>query len=162
MVSKQEAHKDNISPIRITDIAKDEEIFEGASILVFGYPGAVGPAYWTRAIVRSGIISWVSSNPSLYIPFLIDAMVFPGNSGGPVFRIPSGMMKNGAFAIGGRASFVGIVSAVKTQPIKLEYSKDESVVAIVDKDEKNIESFDYMGLAVVVPAEKVKELLNQL
>jgi len=71
-------------------------------------------------------------------------------------------MKNGAFAIGGRASFVGIVSAVKTQPIKLEYSKDESVVAIVDKDEKNIESFDYMGLAVVVPAEKVKELLNQL
>jgi len=158
-ISQKQAQRDNMSPMRILDIAKEDEIFEGAPILIFGYPGAVGPNYWTHALVRSDIISWISSEESSYVPFLVDAMVFPGNSGGPVFRVPSGMNKTGTFVIGGRAAFVGIVSAVKRQPIKLESMTD---IMISGKEEKSLESFDYMGLAVVVPAEKVKELLNQL
>ena len=122
----------------------------------------MGATYWTRPVVRYGIISWTPSETTDYIPFLIDSMVFPGNSGGPVFRIPSGMKKNGSFGIGGPASLVGIVSAVKTQPVTLEYSDDNEIVAISDTEAKSIESFDYMGLAVVVPAEKVEELINQL
>lgn len=40
-------------------------------------------------------------------PFLIDAMVFPGNSGGPVFRQPTGVDRLGNMNVGGRVSFLG-------------------------------------------------------
>lgn len=161
-VSIKEAQREKVNPIRITDTATDNEIFQGAAIQVFGYPGAIGPTYWTRALVRNGIIAWVSPNKSSYIPLLIDSMIFPGNSGGPVFRVPTGLNKDGAFTIGGRASFVGIVSGVQMQPMGLEYPDKKTSIIISDKEKKDIKSLDNMGLAVIVPAEKVKELLNQL
>jgi len=69
------------------DFPNASELFEGADVLVIGYPGAVGPQFWTRAVVRSGVVAWIDPVKPLERTFLVDAMVFPGNSGGPGVQV---------------------------------------------------------------------------
>jgi len=64
-------------------------ISEGDSVYVLGYPMDLQNPDWHHMIIRSGIIArmrdmldGVNSN------FLLDAPVFPGNSGGPVILKP--------------------------------------------------------------------------
>src|SRR5712692_11732759 len=79
--------------ISVSDIASPEDMFEGASILVLGYPGIVGNEYLVRAITRGGIIAWLNPEEPYGKPFMIDANIYPGNSGGPVISIPTGTNK---------------------------------------------------------------------
>jgi S1-C subfamily serine protease len=71
-----------------------DDLFDGATVFVYGYPevitSLVGNQALVRAITRSGIVAWTDPSGPLNNPFLIDANVLPGNSGGPVFKIPSG------------------------------------------------------------------------
>ena len=87
-------------------------MFEGATILVLGYPGIVGNQYLVRAISRSGIVAWLNPEEPYQKPFLIDANIYPGNSGGPVIKVPAGPDRFGNFVLGGGggAKLLGIVS----------------------------------------------------
>ncbi len=91
-MSKMEL-SDGIQPhaIFLADIATRADLFEGANVMVLGFPGIVGNEYLARAITRAGIIAWLNPDDPYGKPFLIDANIYPGNSGGPVLRVPTGI-----------------------------------------------------------------------
>lgn len=77
--------------LQIKDL-KALDCFEGDQILVVGYPYSlpqIAPRSRAYPVVRGGVISRIQD---LYAGesevFLIDATVFPGNSGAPVFITP--------------------------------------------------------------------------
>ena len=70
----------------VEDIAKTADIFEGANVMVLG----CGNEYLIRAITRAGIVAWMNPDDPYGKPFLIDANIYPGNSGGPVLKVPTG------------------------------------------------------------------------
>jgi hypothetical protein len=154
-ISIEEAGRSTVTPVRLENLATENESFEGANILLFGYPGAVGVSYWSKPLVRQGIISYIDVKEFGKKPILVDAMVFPGNSGGPVFTVPTGMSRNGSMQIGGRSAFLGIVSKAARQYLEVEKIK-------VDPDSTAYKTFDYMGLGIIEPANRVKELLESL
>jgi hypothetical protein len=154
-ISIKEAGRSTVSPVRLENLATENESFEGANILLFGYPGAVGISYWSKPLVRQGIISYVDVQDFGKKPILIDAMVFPGNSGGPVFTIPTGMTRTGSMQVGGRSTFLGIVSKAARQGMEVEKIK-------VNPDSTKYKSFDFMGIGIIEPANRVKELLESL
>lgn len=131
-----------------SQIATDQEIFEGASIYVLGYPGAVGAEYWTKALVRHGIVSWFSRTNPKGSKILIDCDIFPGNSGGPVFYFPVGMGSDGGFQFGTEIKFMGIVSQRRFSPTEVIGTK--------------LISLESIGIGVVEPASRVRELLNEI
>lgn len=112
---------------------------------VYGYPGFVGNNILTRAVTRGGIVAWTDPNGPSSNPFLIDAAIFPGNSGGPVFANPSGVQANGVFSIGGKAAWLGIVS--KSYGTQLQNGSQ-----II-----NLQGFGSLG--VVEPVSEVRKLL---
>jgi hypothetical protein len=86
-------------------------------------------------------------------------MIYPGNSGGPVFREPTGMTRDGSFQIGGALSFLGIVSQGRRQPMPLtaggkpiELQGPAGPTALVSES--------WMGIGVVEPASRVRRLLE--
>jgi hypothetical protein len=96
--------------IDISDIGSADDYFEGASLFVVGYPGVVGNEYLVRSIARYGAIAWLNPDDPYGKSFLIDANIYPGNSGGPVIRIPVGIDKYGRLNPGGTAHLLGVVS----------------------------------------------------
>ena len=106
-----------ISAVQVQDFASSpDDVFQGAQILVLGYPQVfrnpdrTNP-YSTSPVARAGVIAWVDPNDPLGKPFLADANLYGGNSGGPVFRVKNGFDKFGNFNLGGRTlQFIGIVS----------------------------------------------------
>ena len=160
IVSKKEAGRDSVTPVRVENLATISQAFEGASVLIFGYPGAVGSEYWTKPLIRHGVISYLDEKHFGKMPILIDAMIFPGNSGGPVFTVPSGMMKDGSLGAGGGSGFLGIVSKVARQSIEVEKASFEMEASVKDTTAAHYKTFDYMGLGVIEPAGRVAELLN--
>lgn len=160
IISVQEAGRPSVDPVRVEYLADTTDAFEGASVLVFGYPGAVGPDYWTKPIVRHGIIGHVDQARFGKTPLLIDAMIFPGNSGGPVFTVPTGMRRDGSFAIGGKSAFLDIVSSVARQLVDVEKTSFSLESAKGDLTNSHFRSFNYMGLGVIEPGQRVQELLK--
>ncbi len=157
-ISIREAGRATAGPVPIEAYASADDVFEGASVLAFGYPGAVGPSYWTTAVVRAGIVAWINPERPLSNPLLIDADIYPGNSGGPVFKIPAGMDRHGNLSLGGRVAFLGIVSQGRKaiNPLRaagkqLELQGPAGPAAVLSEQ--------WVGIGVVEPAERVRELL---
>src|SRR5207237_8206933 len=90
-------------------------VCEAAQVLVLGYPAAVANDFGRRALLRQGIVAWVSPENPAGKPFLIDANIFPGNSGGPVLLLPTGIDPAGHVLPGGAVKFLGLVSQTRTQ-----------------------------------------------
>ena len=105
--------------IRFEDFGTTEEIYEGAPLMLLGYPEAVGPDMSARALVRQGLVSWVSPTKPKSTLFYIDGHIFPGSSGGPVFKLPAGIDRQGHFASLGDVSFLGIVTQTRIHQIPL-------------------------------------------
>jgi V8-like Glu-specific endopeptidase len=149
--------------ISTPDFAQDADLFQAAPAIVLGYPGVVGNEYLIRAIVRQGIVAWTNPNEPLKNPFLVDANLYPGNSGSPVFRVPTGLTREGAFALGGRVAFLGIVSKGPTQdesvtvngiPILLPDAPGKSPVPM------RVRVVGVGGIGVIEPASKVLLLVQ--
>jgi hypothetical protein len=103
------AYKD-LHGISFSDFGGEDDVFQGASVVVFGYPELLGPDYQNTPIARNGIVAWINPNGRLDHTFLVDANIFNGNSGGPVFHMPSGVSRMGRFVLGGSPKLIGIVS----------------------------------------------------
>jgi len=100
------------------DFATADDLFEGEAVLLFGFPGntqvLMGPNVLVRAVTRAGVVAWTNPQAPLENVFMLDANVLPGNSGGPIFEVPTGLDKYGNFHVGGKAAFLGIVTSTLT------------------------------------------------
>lgn len=107
----QFAHVRPVTPDDVADPAIFENLDVSAPVLFVGFPNGMFDERHYLPIVRRG---YVATSPDLDFNgdpiFLIDASVFPGSSGSPVFTV-------GDSLIGGTPSlkFLGIISAVYTQ-----------------------------------------------
>ena len=79
-------------------IASDDDTYDGADAFILGFPGLVGDRYQQRALMRAGIIAWTDSSGPADHELLVDARIFPGNSGGPVFSSAAGMTRDAGLA----------------------------------------------------------------
>ena len=85
------------------------EASEGDSIFVLGFPMGIVAVDRQHVFVRSGVISRIKDlfeNRSK--DFVVDAFVFPGNSGGPVVSRPENMSIIGTKSCD-RANLIGII-----------------------------------------------------
>ena len=86
------------------------EISEGDGVFILGFPLGLAGDERNYVIVRQGIIArvqdWLRGNAP---NFLIDASIFPGNSGGPVFLKPESLSIQGTKS-NRRCVLLGMVS----------------------------------------------------
>jgi len=135
--------------------ARDVDYFEGREIFTLGYPASVGSNYWTRGLLRRGIISWLPDSAVSKRKFIIDCNVFPGNSGGPVFSFPyTGMMTTDTTMYG--TKFYGIVIERRLN-YNDTYKVDSRTMAYKKADVFSPES---MSVGIVEPAKNVFALLK--
>jgi len=140
-----------------SDISPSQDMYEGATVVVLGYPGIVGNEYLVRSIIRSGIIAWLNPDDPYGKPLLIDANIYPGNSGGPVVRIPTGLTKQGGFNVGGRPTLLGIVS--KAPGVEQDFSLQVPGAPLPLHLKLNI---PLGGTGVIEPAQKIPAILKRL
>jgi hypothetical protein len=93
------------------DAMRADGVSEGDGVFILGFPmGIVAPQRKT-VISRAGAIARIRDTLDGHQPaFLIDANVFPGNSGGPVVVRPDINSIEGTAAIG-RAALIGVVKS---------------------------------------------------
>lgn len=124
---------------------------EGDGVFVLGFPmGNVG-AERNYVVVRQGIVARIRDSIAGAVKtFLIDAAVFPGNSGGPVVTKPEIASITGTKAIT-TASLIGVVSA---------YLPYHDVAISQQTKRPRIIFEENSGLAAVVPVDRVLETID--
>lgn len=159
VIPGRQARKQEVPGVMCGNFAAAREIYEGASIMTLGYP-EIGVSARPNAIVRQGIVSCVSpSRPEAHV-FLIDSHVFPGNSGGPVFKLPAGIDRQGRFAAGEDVTFLGIVTQARVQQFPMLAGEKEVVLKCKGRQPPELLlAPNFIGIGVVEPALHVKELL---
>lgn len=115
------------------------------NITIIGYPKGIYDTINWLPLVRQGITATpVWNNFNGKSSFLIDAGIFPGSSGSPVFLYNQGSYSsNSGITIGTRLAFVGIISET-----------------YIDKSESN--SNTYLGLGKVINSDKILEFVKNL
>ncbi len=153
-----------IDAVWVSDFANPAtDLFHGASVVVLGYPQIVGEAYLTFPIARGGIIAWIDPKDAAGQPFLVDANLYNGNSGGPVFRVRSGLTREGNMSIGGGLSFLGIVSKGPLQEAPVVsaegYVYHQNPVTKAQHPEFAIVA-NVGGIGIIEPASRARKLLE--
>jgi len=151
------------------DFAESDDVYDGATVFVFGYPGDVSPLIGqnglVRAITRSGTIAWTDPTGPLDNALLLDSNILPGNSGGPAFKVPTGLTKYGSFSVGGRVAFLGIVTADLSEYYVVTADGRVVQLQFPDLPKPSIAQVGVVGiggLGRVEPASKVKKLVDSL
>lgn len=128
------------------------EASEGDFIYVLGFPLGIVDASKKHVILRSGVIARVrdlleghSSN------FIIDASVFPGNSGGPVILKPEFLGIEGT-KINSRAALIGIVKS---------YIPYQDIAISPQTNRPRIVFEENSGLAYVEPVDYIFETIEE-
>jgi hypothetical protein len=141
--------------VSIGDVSSD--VYEGEPVFVFGYPGIVGNEKLVRPIWRQGIVAWTNPNQPDDNVFLIDANVYPGNSGGPVIKFPTGLRKDGLFDYftASPLKLLGIVSEAPGEEIK---------TTTVDPRLKKFQQTDTQitvgAIGFIEPGSKIRKLIE--
>lgn len=130
---------------------RDREVAAGDGIFVLGFPmGLTGNMQRNYVIVRQGCIARISDLlDDRTLDFLIDASVYPGNSGGPVILRPE------AIAIEGtknqlNATLIGLVQAYLTY--------EETAVSLQTNRPRVIFQ-ENSGLARVLPVDFIDDTI---
>ena len=124
---------------------------EGDGIFALGFPlGQVGDER-NYTIVRQGIVArvqdWLNGQAS---SFLIDASIFPGNSGGPVFLRPEAVSIEGTNA-NQHCGLLGMVSS---------YLPYREVAVSLQTGRERMAFEENSGLGVVVPYDAIVETVK--
>ena len=131
--------------------ARAQEIGEGDGVFVLGFPLGNAGDERNYAIVRQGVIAraqdWLNGKSNT---FLIDASIFPGNSGGPVLIKPEGTSVHGTQA-NTRNGLVGMVS---------EYLTYQEIAVSTQTERPRMIFEENSGLGVVVPHDAILETVK--
>jgi S1-C subfamily serine protease len=126
-------------------------ISEGDGIFVLGFPMGLVGEHRNFVMVRGGIIARISDALcGRSKEFLIDATVFPGNSGGPVVTRPELVAITGTKA-NSTSYLLGVVKS---------YVPYHDVAISAQTNRPRIIFEENSGLAAVVPADFVVELVD--
>jgi len=135
-----------ISTIDTSFFVPDERIRIGLDVLFFGYPQAI----WSNLnspFVRTGTISAIDT---LVHTYFLEANVFGGSSGSPVFvdfRNPSNLDMSAA-----RKVFIGIIAKTFISPLKVKSGNDyKSSDSLVEN----------ANLAIIMPAKEIKLVFEE-
>lgn len=152
-------HKDGIqfsffaSDLHILPFAKagEEGLSEGDSVFVLGFPlGQVGKER-NYVIVRQGAIARVrDALAGSSQEFLLDASIFPGNSGGPVVTRPEAMAIEGTKSMG-KAWLIGVVSG---------YVPYQDVAISVQTNRPRVIFEENSGMAAVIPIDRALDAIG--
>lgn len=131
---------------------KKTGVSEGSLIYSLGFPMNLVGDYRKSPICRIGCISRISDlfvNPDL-LQYLIDAQVFPGNSGGPVINRPEHISIEGT-PHNSSANLIGVLSSYipyKETLISLQANEPRSIIT------------ENSGLALVYPVDYIKTVVD--
>ena len=119
------------------------ELSEGEEIFFLGFPLGIDPGfqYSMRPLVRQGIVSLIQPDKN----FLIEAHVYPGNIGSPVFLKPSLVdFKNNTFGTIRPAKFIGIIShyipyidtavSLQTRRPRIVFEENSGLARVISAD----------------------------
>ncbi len=133
------------------DQLREIDVSEGDGVFVLGFPLGEAGEERNYAIVRQGVIArardWIRGNAST---FLIDASVFPGNSGGPVLLKPEPVSVEGTKP-NNRCGLIGMVSA---------YIPYREIAVSTQTDRPRMIFEENSGLGVVVPYDLILETVK--
>lgn len=132
------------------DQAREAEVSEGDGVFVLGFPLGQAGEERNYAIVRQGIIAraqdWLRGGSQT---FLIDASIFPGNSGGPVLLKPEVASIKGTKS-NTRCGLIGMVASYLTyQEIAISTQTNRPRMIFEENS----------GLGVVVPHDAIVETI---
>jgi len=135
----------SITPNLIPEHGVVEQLAAVEEITFIGYPSGMSDEHNLLPIVRRGITATPIWSDFLGKPqFLIDAGVFPGSSGSPVFILNQGSYSSPTgITIGSRLLFVGLLTE-----------------AMVRREEVNQRVF--LGLGVVTKSQRIAAFVNQV
>ncbi|MYD36726.1 MAG: trypsin-like peptidase domain-containing protein [Dehalococcoidia bacterium] len=131
--------------------AREIEVSEGDGVFVLGFPLGEAGDERNYVVARQGIMArvqdWAKGNART---FLIDASVFPGNSGGPVLLKPeltsiTGTKRND------RCGLIGMVSS---------YMPYREIAISVQTERPRMIFEENSGLAIVVPPNVIQEAVE--
>ncbi len=148
----------SLHAISVKSFATEDDLYEGAQVLVLGFPGVVGNEYLVRAISRAGIVAWTSPDGPLEKNFLVDSNVLPGNSGGPILRVPTGVNKYGVLEIGKKVALLGLISGGPVQDSLLVLQ----VPGVSEPIRLHTRVVGVGGVGIGEPASKILMLLRSL
>jgi hypothetical protein len=153
-----------VPAVSLEAFADEADVFEGAQVLALGFPGTGDSKDpWsrvTRPLLRHGIVSWVAADSPLENLIVTDISISPGNSGGPVFRVPAGVDRVGNFALGKKVAFLGIATRMELAQVPLMLG-GKALPESDDKGNPNVMGMSAIGLGVIEPAGRVKMLLEE-
>lgn len=103
-------HVESLLAFRLESLQRWEQIATGDDIYVFGYPKSIGIPQnlqldYNLPLVRKGIVAQEDNSPRNVV---LDCLVFPGNSGGPVIKITHSQSKSAVLVIGIVTQYVPI------------------------------------------------------
>lgn len=123
----------------------------GDGVFVLGFPMNLAGAQRNYVIVREGVIARISELLDDASPtFMLDAFVFPGNSGGPVILKPEITAIQGTTA-NGKAYLIGVV---------VDYKPYTDMAISQQTHHPRIIFEENSGLADVIPIDRVDEAIT--
>jgi S1-C subfamily serine protease len=134
------------------DTIADEGIAVGDGVFVLGFPIGLAGIERNFVVAKQGIIARLAAtqDPKLTKEYLIDAMIFPGNSGGPVVTRPE-------------LAAVGQTKAVKRSyllGVVYQFLPYTDVAVSRQTGRPRITFEENSGLASVIPAEYIEETIQ--
>lgn len=142
MFFTSDAHSEKISELREAGVSAGDGVF------VLGFPMDLAGIQRNYVIARHGIIARIDEMLDKASPtFLIDAFVFPGNSGGPVILEP-----NLASITGTKPQFKAMLIGMVIESV--EY--DDTAIS-QQTGRARITFEENSGLAVVIPVDSIEE-----
>lgn len=138
--------------ILTSDIMQKHSLFEGNFIYVLGFPMGMLSSDRQYVFARTGIISRIKD---LYEKrskdYVVDATVFPGNSGGPVISKIENMALKGTQAFN-KSCLIGVIKA---------YIPYRDVAYSLQTNKPRITFEENSGLSLVEPVERIIETIAE-
>ena len=135
----------------VSDLRK-QGITEGDGVYVLGYPMGLVNTEWQSAICRSGCIARIQDVlVSGTGDFLVDATVFPGNSGGPVVLQPEDTAISDTKSVD-HANLIGVVQS---------YLPYRDTAVSIQTRLPRITFMENSGLTSVIPVDRINELMKE-
>jgi S1-C subfamily serine protease len=141
----------NSGMVADTKKLKELEVAAGDGVFVLGFPMNLAGALKNYVIVRQGVIARISEMLDKASPtFLIDAHVFPGNSGGPVV-LRADLNSIAGTRIQDHAYLIGLV---------ISYVPYNDAAFSPQTGQQRVLFQENSGLAEVVPVDYIEEAIS--